>query len=386
MRFMHISDLHIGKRLCETDISADIEHALFDEILGRIYREAAEEKAPDALIIAGDIYDKTLPSAEAEEVFGKLLSTAVKLGMKVFVISGNHDSARRVASNEELLSQLGVYISRPFSAQDPVRIEHLGEFDVALLPFVSLSDVRGAYPDEDIPDMTSAISTILRHAGLPGERHCIIAAHQTVEMGIAGGSESADRCVFDGFAYTCLGHIHTPQNKGERVRYCGSPVCYSGSEAKQPQKYCDIVDIQPDGAFSVQNIEIQPLHGFRVMEDAFVDLMSDKYPMTNDYCYIKVSEADGVEGVAAQLRTKFPNMLSLTHENHAADNSEEETGGDGEDFCEDFRSFYKAVTHTDIAEDILRSAEYIFRRTEEAFGNGTTSELEAASPQLGEEE
>ncbi len=386
MRFIHISDLHIGKRLCETDLSEDIRHALFDEILGRIYREASEEQPPQALIISGDVYDKSLPSAESEELFGRLLSTAVGLGMKVFVSSGNHDSARRVASNEELLSKLGVYISKPFSADTPLRVERLGEFDIAMLPFISLSDVRGAYPDEEISDMTSAVAAVLRHAGLPGERCCVLAAHQTVDMGLTGGADHVDSCVFDGFAYTCLGHIHTPQNMTERVRYCGSPVCFSGSEAKQPQKYCDIVDIEPDGAFSVQHKEIIPLHRFRSIEDTFARLMGEEYPETEDYCYIKVREIDGAEGIAAQLRTKFPNMLSLSFENRTGEAAED--GGEvrGEDFNEDFSSFYKAVTHSDISGSLLRSAEHIFRLAEEAFANGTSAELESAAPQLGEEE
>lgn len=389
MRFIHISDLHIGKRLNETDLSADIEHAIFDEILGRIYREASADKPVDALIITGDLYDRSLPSAEAEEVFGRLLTRAAGLGMKVFAISGNHDSARRVASNEALLSQLGIFISLPFSAETPVRVERLGGFDVALMPFVSLADVRGAYPDDDIPDITAALAAVLRHAGLPGERPCILAAHQAVGMSgdrLVGMSECADESVFDGFAYTCLGHIHAPRSISERVRYCGSPVCYSGTEAKNPQKYCDIVDIEPDGALSVQHMEIIPLHEFRVMEDSFQRLMSEEYPETAAYCYITVSETDGVEGVAAQLRTKFPNMLSLSHKTVTASGEQQTDITEARDFCEDFRSFYSAVAHKDISEDILRSAEYIFRRTEEAFANGTTAELEGQPPQICDEE
>lgn len=389
MRFMHISDLHIGKRLCETDLSADIEHALFSEILGRIYQEASAEKAVDVLVISGDIYDKSLPSAEAEECFGRLLAQAVKLGMKVLVSSGNHDSARRLASNEALLSQLGVYISEPFSAEHPVRIVGLGELDAVLMPFVTISDVRGAYPDDDIPDMTAALAAVLRHAGLPGDRPCVLAAHQA--SGLSGGklvgtAECADVCVFDGFLYTFLGHIHTPQNVGERARYCGSPVCYSGSEAKQPQKYCDIVDISPDGGLSVQHYEIHPLHGFRTMEGSFVRLMSEEFPPTEDYCYITVSEIDGVEGVAAQLRTKFPNMLSLRHIQDTAAGPEQEGSGEEQDFRSDFSSFYKAVSHKDIDEDILKSAEYIFRLTEEAFAAGTSAELESMKPRLSDGE
>lgn len=372
MRFIHISDLHIGKRLCETDLSADIEYALFDEILGRIYREAAEEKKPDALVIAGDIYDKSLPSAEAEETFGRFLTRAAELGMKIYVISGNHDSARRLASNSGLLSQLGIYISLPFSAEEPVRVERLGDIDIALMPFVSLSDVRGAYPEEDIQDITGAVEAVLRHSGLPAERPCVLAAHQAVGGvgGIVGTAECVDVSVFSGFAYTFMGHIHTPADCAENVRYCGSPVCFSGREAKNPQKYCDIVDIEADGTACVKHREIVPLRKFCTMEDSFERLMSDEYPENTDYCYITVSGIDGVEGVAAQLRSKFPYMLSLQYRNESRAADLPESDGEERDFRADFSDFYRTVTHTDIDEDLLRSAEYIFGLTEEAFAGG----------------
>ena len=392
MRFMHIADLHLGKRLNETDLSADIEHALFSEIFGRIYREASAE-APDrpieALIIAGDIYDKSLPSADAEELFGKLLTTAAGLGIKVFCINGNHDSARRLAANEQLLSRLGIYISREFSPESPVRVERLGEFDVALLPFVALPDVRTAYPDEDIPDMTAAVRAVLDHAGLPGERPCILAAHQAVSEsgeGFVGSQQCVCSGVFSGFAYTALGHIHTPADIGERVRYCGSPVCYSGSEAKNPQKYVDIVDIEPDGSCTVQHREIHPLHGFRILDDSFERLMSDKYPATDDYCYITVSDFDGIMGVTQQLRTKYVNLLSLKYRSENGSSDEEESfDEDGWSFGGEFSRFCRKVTGSDPEEALLKSAEYIFELTEKAFAEGKLSELQQRQPELGED-
>lgn len=390
MRFMHISDLHLGKRLNETDLSADIEHALFSEIFGRIYREAAAE-APDkpieALIVAGDIYDKSLPSADAEELFGRLLSTAAGLGMKIFCISGNHDSARRIAANEQLLSKLGIYISREFSAENPVRVERLGEFDIALLPFIALPDVRAAYPDDDIPDITAAVKTVLSRAGLPGERPCILAAHQAVSesgSGLVGTQQCVCSDVFSGFAYTALGHIHTPADVGDRVRYCGSPVCFSGSEAKSPQKYVDIVDIQPDGSCTVQHREIHPLHGFRILDDSFERLMSDEYPPTTDYCYITVSDFDGVTGVTQQLRTKFVNLLSLKYRTETGSSAEEDDSfdEDGWSFGGEFSRFCRKVTGGDPEEELLKSAEYIFELTEKAFAEGRISELQQRTPEL----
>lgn len=387
MRLMHIADLHLGKRLNETDMTADIEHALFSEILGRIYIEVSEEKPIDALLIAGDIYDKSLPSADAEEMFGRLLTAAVKLGIRVYCVSGNHDSARRVAANEKLLSQLGIYIAREFSAEAPVRVERLGDFDIAMLPFIAPSDVRQVYPDEEIPDITAAIRTVLSHAGLPGERPCILVAHQAVSEvsgKLIGMQQCADASVFEGFAYTALGHIHTPMNVGERARYCGSPVCYSGSEAKEPQKYVDIIDIEPDGDFAVQHREIRPLHGFRVLDDSFSRLMSEEYPAVEDYCYITVSDFDGVIGAAAQLRGKFPNMLALKYRNKdgGADETEEPEDGESWSFGEEFSRFYRRVTKNDPEEGLLKSAEYIYELTERAFAEGSLNDLLSQPPQL----
>ncbi|MGN1339152.1 MAG: exonuclease SbcCD subunit D [Oscillospiraceae bacterium] len=390
MRFIHIADLHLGKRLNETDLSADIEHALFSEIFGRIYREAAEE-APDkpieALVIAGDIYDKSLPSADAEEMFGRILNTAAGLGLKVYCTSGNHDSARRVAANEQLLSQLGIYIAREFSAESPVRVERLGDFDIAMLPFVALPDVRTAYPDDDIPDMTAAVELVLRRAGLPGERPCVLVAHQAASEsgeGLLGAQQCVRGSVFSGFAYTALGHIHTPADVGERARYCGSPVCYSGSEAKNPQKYVDIVDVQPDGSCEVQHREIRPLHAFRIIEDSFERLMSEEYTATDDYCYITVSGFDGVVGVAQQLRTKFVNLLSLKYhsENGGEETDEEGFDEDGWSFGGEFERFCRKVTGSDPEPELMKSAEYIFELTERAFSGGRISELMQQQPEL----
>ena len=389
MKFMHISDLHLGKRLLETDMSADIEHALFSEALGRIYDEAAAE-APDkpieALLITGDIYDRSIPTAEAEDMFGRLLAAAAGRGMKVFCISGNHDSARRLAANEQLLSRLGIYISREFTPECPVRIERLGDFDIAMLPFISLPDVHAAYPDEDIPDMTAAVRAVLRHAGLPGERPCILAAHQAVsETGssVIGMQQCVCSEAFSGFAYTALGHIHTPAEVGKNVRYCGSPVCFSGSEAKNPQKYVDIVDIEPDGACFVQHREIRPLHGFRVLNDSFQQLMSDKYEATEDYCYITVSETDGVTGAAQLLRTKFINMLKLNFQSDGSSGEEQDEPEDGEfSFSSEFARFCSDFTGADPDESLMKSAEYIFELTTRAAADERLNELLKSPPRL----
>lgn len=378
MRFIHISDLHLGKKLNETDMSPDIEHALFEEIFGRIYSLISEEKKPDALIIAGDIFERSLPPAEAENMFGRLLTRAVELGLKVYIISGNHDSALRLASNNELFSRLGIFVTEPFSAETPLRVEKIGGFDLVMLPFITLSEVKAAYPDEEIKDITAAIKTVLKNAGYPNERPCLLAAHQTIGMtgfNEVGNAENADISVLDGFAYCFLGHIHTARPIGKNAAYCGSPVCCSGTEAKNPQKYCHIVDIENDGSFELHRIEIKPLHEFKIIEGSFNLLMSDETPSSDAYCYITLSDFEQEDAVAARLLTKFPNYMAISFKSQKQSDIEtDEAENEDFDFHSSFSNFYKLVTGEDISEELLTQAISIFEDTEKDFNNGKIQE------------
>lgn len=382
MRLMHISDLHLGASLYDTDITADVEHALFSEILGRIWKEVSAEKKVDGLIIAGDIYDKEQPPAYAEEIYGRLLTTAVDLGMKVFVCSGNHDDPLRLAANEQLMSRLDIYINRPFSAEEPLRVESFGDIDIALLPNISLADVSAAYDEEPLT-MTDAMRMVFEKAGLPGKRRCLLVAHQAVaEHGRVIGKQAAvDADVFDGFAYTALGHVHTPQNVGENVRYCGSPVCFSATEAKSPDKFVDIIDIDGSGV-SVDSVKIQPLHEFITIDDTLSCILSDKYPAADDYCYITVSEIEGEENIGARIREKFPNLVRLYFKSDREESSVDIAEEEKRDFTEDFTAFYREVTKEDIDGELLANAEHIFRLTEEAFAKGGEKQLMSEVPEL----
>ncbi len=382
MRLMHISDLHLGTSLYDTDITADIEHALFSEILGRIYREVSAQGRIDGLIIAGDVFDKAQPSAYAEEIYGRLLTAAVDLGMKVFVCSGNHDDPLRLAANEKLMSRLDIFINRPFSAEEPLRVEKFGDIDIALLPNVTLSDVNAAY-GEELLTMTDAIKKVFEKAGLPGKRRCLLVAHQAVAEHdrVIGKQATVDADAFSGFAYTALGHIHTPQNVAENVRYCGSPVCYSASEAKTPDKFVDIIDID-DKSVSVQSVKIQPLHEFVTIDDALNSILFEKYPASEDYCYITVSGIEGEENIGARIRDKFPNLVRLYFKSDREESSVDIAEEGKRDFAEDFTAFYKEVTKEDIDEELLANAEHIFRLTEEACATGSEKQLMNEIPAL----
>ena len=382
MRLMHISDLHLGVSLYDTDITADIEHALFSEILGRIFREVSAEKKVDGLIIAGDVFDKAQPPACAEEIYGRLLTKAVDLGMKVFVCSGNHDDPLRLSSNEQLMSRLGIYINRPFSKEEPLRMESFGEIDIAMLPNVTLSDVSTAY-GEELLTMTDALKRVFEKAGLPGNRRCILVAHQAVAEHdrVIGTQATVDSDVFSGFAYTALGHVHTPQNVGENVRYCGSPVCFSATEAKSPDKFVDVIDADESGV-TVKSVKIQPLHEFVTIDDTLSRILSDSYPASDDYCYVRVSKTDGEENVGARIREKFPNMVRLYFVSDKTESSVDIIEEENRDFTRDFTDFYKEVTKDDVTAELLANAENIFRLTEEAAARGEEKQLMSMAPEL----
>lgn len=364
MRFFHISDLHIGKQLGGFDLSDDLRHVLFSQVLGSAY----EQYRPDALIIAGDIYDRAAPSAEGTSLFDELLSRAAELSLPVYAISGNHDSAQRVAYGRQLFENSGVYISAPFSAETPVTLHEFGGIDIALLPYISAEMVQKAYPDEEIESVTDALKAVFRHAGIPREgRPCLLAAHQAVADESAspiGKLENADYHVFEPFCYTALGHFHTPRFVGgSKVRYCGSPVCFSAKEAERPQKYLDIIDIDAEGNAEVENLPLKPLREVRVIEDSFEGIISDKYTPSEDYVFVAV-EGDNAElDVARRIMAKFPNCVSIRYQQKKAGESEAPEYTELA-FAELFSGFYKTVMGEDIDEKLLVTAEELFRQTE----------------------
>ena len=363
MRFFHISDLHIGKQLNGADLTEDMRHILFGQVLGSAY----EQFSPDGLIIAGDIYDKASPSAEGVALFDEFLSRAAELKLPVYIISGNHDSAQRISYGRRLFSASGVHISEPFSNESPVTVIPCGGIDIALLPYFSAETAAQTFPDDGIEDMTSALEAVFRRAGIPRKgRPCLLAAHLSAASAKAspiGSLESADYRVFEPFAYTALGHFHIPHNVGgPRVRYCGSPLCFSLKEAQSPQKYIDIIDITEDGEADVTNHPIQPLHGVQILEDSFTALLSDKYPPTEDYVFISVKGDNAESDAARRLLIKYPNCVSIKYDEHRSDTSEAEEYTKL-DFDELFGGFYQLAADEELSPELLRTAREIFRET-----------------------
>ena len=236
MKFVHLSDLHLGKRVNEYSMLEDQEY-----ILTKIINIIDDEK-PSGVIIAGDVYDKSIPSAEAVQMFDDFLTRLAKRNLQVFVISGNHDSPERMSFGSRLMDQSGIHISQVYNGQiEPFAMEDdHGAVNVYMLPFVKPAHVK-RFSDESIESYTDALRVTIAEMNVNQSERNILITHQFVTGAMrsdsedvsVGGSDNVDVSVFDNFDYVALGHIHSPQNcTSERVRYCGTPLKYSFSEAK----------------------------------------------------------------------------------------------------------------------------------------------------------
>ncbi len=258
MKFLHISDLHIGKRVNEFSMIEDQRH-----ILGQILQIAKTEQA-DAVLIAGDIYDKPVPSAEAVQMFDWFLTGLADQGRAVFAVSGNHDSPERIAFGAQLMRGRGVYVS-PVYEGETARIgltDAWGELCVWLLPFVKPATVRhaleGKLEGEPPESYQEAVKIAVDRMEIDENKRNIRVAHQFVtgagrcdsEEAVVGGLDNVDAEVFDRFDYVALGHIHSPQSVGrETVRYCGTPLKYSFSEAGKVRHFGGNAGKRPGAPF-----------------------------------------------------------------------------------------------------------------------------------------
>ena len=323
MRFAHISDLHLGKRLHEVSFLEDQSHVL-NEIC-----EILRDEKPDAVLIAGDIYDKSMPSAEAVRLFDDFLSELSADGQKVFVISGNHDSAARVAYGGRIMAKSGVYLSAPEYRGEVFSVpleDNAGPVDIYLLPFIKPIHVSLAFKEEKIESYTDAMRVAVERMGVNPKRRSVLVAHQFVTGAVrsdseevsVGGLDNVDASVFEPFSYVALGHIHRPQNIGSpRIRYSGTPLKYSFSEAKD-EKSITISELDAKGAVSVRTIPLKPDHDLREIKGTYDELMKkENYAgtATDDFLHIILTNEDDVPDAMRKLKTVYPNILRIDYDN-----------------------------------------------------------------------
>ena len=326
MKFLHISDLHIGKRLNEFSMLEDQKH-----ILNKILETAVKEQA-DGVLIAGDIYDKPVPSAEAVRVFDTFLTALADRQIQVFAVSGNHDSPERIAFGAQLMSSRGVYVSPVYDGK-VVKIpltDEYGELYVYLLPFIKPAAVRHVLEKDqgtDLPETYhDAVKTAVERMKPDCEKRNILVAHQFVtgagrcdsEDITVGGIDNVDAEVFDGFDYVALGHIHSPQAAGrDTVRYCGTPLKYSFSEADQ-QKAAVVVECNEKGRIQIHTVPLVPLHDLRKIRGSYMEVTSRSFYQdmdTEDYVHITLTDEEDVVDGMQKLRIIYPNLMQLAYDN-----------------------------------------------------------------------
>lgn len=324
MKLMHLADLHLGKRVNGFSMIEDQRYIL-DEILNIM-----DEEKPDGVLIAGDVYDKSVPPAEAVRLMDDFLTAIAKRNISVYMISGNHDSADRVAFGRQLMEESGIHISSPYGGMvmsDTVEAE---EIQIHLLPFIRPSQVHGLYPEEKIENYTDAMAAVIRHMDLKEDVRHVLVAHQFVVNGehlpdtcdseqlSVGGLDHVEAEVFAPFDYVALGHLHGSQKVGrESIRYAGSPLKYSFSELNQ-KKSVTMISMSGKEDVQVDQIPLRPLREMVELRGTFREIlqegMESEEPKLDYYHVILTDEEDVVEALS-RLREYYPNIMLLDYDN-----------------------------------------------------------------------
>ncbi len=329
MKLIHLSDLHLGKRVNEYSMLEDQRH-----ILNRTIEIIKAEK-PDGVILAGDIYDKTVPPAEAVGLFDDFLVAASSLA-SVFVISGNHDSPERIAFASRIMEHRGIHLSPVYDgeAKRVTLSDEYGETDIWLLPFIKPAHVRRAFPEEEINSYTDAVRTAIRHMELDRKRRNVLVTHQFVtgasrsdsEEISVGGADNVDAAVFEPFDYVALGHIHSPQNCGEKIRYCGTPLKYSFSEARDA-KSVTVAELCEKGKLTLRTIALTPLHDMVELRGKYAELTARSFyentRWQEDYTHITLTDEEDVPEAMGKLRAVYHNLMRLDYDNSRTRTSSE---------------------------------------------------------------
>ena len=314
MRFLHLADLHLGKQMNDWSLLPDQE-----AVLHQIASIADSEKV-DAVLIAGDVYQRSSPQAEAMALFDSFVSQLVELGKKVFIISGNHDSALRISYFSSLIKSSGVYVSEAFDGkmQSVTLDDRDGEIVIWMMPFLRPSQVKRKLPEGKIVTYQDAVEAVLRQTPVDPKKRNILLCHQFItgsetsdsEERAVGGLDNIDASVFDTFDYVALGHIHKPQKVlRDTLRYAGSPLKYSFSEATH-KKSVAVVDMREKGDIEVRTVPLYPLHDVRLIEGKLVDLMQMDY--SEDYVWVTIHDELPPPDARVTLTVNFPNMMKFS--------------------------------------------------------------------------
>ena len=353
MKFIHLSDLHIGKRVNEFSMLDDQRY-----ILAQILETIKHEK-PDAVLIAGDIYDIPQPSVEAMNLLDSFLDELFSLGIHTMIISGNHDSAERISfGSKRMVNPMHICPAYDGKTHKVTLTDKNGEVDFYMLPFIKPVTVRSIFPDEDILDYTSAVRSAISHMNVDTSRRNVLIAHQFVtgatrcdsEEISLGGQDNIDASIFSPFDYVALGHIHGPQKvERETIRYCGTPLKYSFSE-RNHIKSVTVVQFDSKDDIQIEAKKLKPLRDMREIRGSYAEVISST--KSEDYIRVILSDETPIPDALSELRKIFPNIMRLEYDNSRTRLTDSGTQGIQNpkqlNPLEIFSTFYKERTQTEM--------------------------------------
>lgn len=367
MKFIHLSDLHIGKRVNEFSMYEDQEY-----ILAEIIKIIDSEK-PDAVLIAGDVYDKSIPPSDAVKMFDSFLYMLSKRNLQVFVISGNHDSPERLSFGSRLIEKSGVHLSPVYNGHiEPIKMEdEYGEVNIYMLPFVKPANVRRFFDDREIVSYTDAVNAAISEMSVNSNSRNVLITHQFVtganrtesEEISVGGTDNVDVSVFDDFDYVALGHIHRPQNcLSERVRYCGTPLKYSFSEAND-KKSVTVVELKEKGSLEVYTADLVSKHEMREIKGKYEEITAKSFyentTYQTDYMHITLTDEEDILDGVGKLRSIYRNLMKLDYDNKRTRSNAHITGAENVEEkspLELFSDFYELQNNQPMSDE---QREYI---------------------------
>ena len=377
MKLFHLSDLHIGKRVNEFSMIEDQKYILTQILY------AADQEKPDGILISGDVYDRTIPTAEAVQVFDAFLTRLSEQKIPAFIISGNHDSAERLAFGSSLMGKSGIYFSKVYDGtveKIPMQ-DAYGTVWIYLLPFLRPSTIRHALPEraEEVQSAADAVRIALEQTKIDEKERNVLLAHQFVtgakrcdaEELQVGDVDQIPAELFALFEYVALGHIHSPQKVGrETVRYCGAPLKYSFSEAGQ-EKSITVVELKEKGSVDLRTIPLKPLHDLRKIRGTYLEVTAKSFYENRDcedYLQVTLTDVEDVPDGMAKLRTIYPNLMRLEYDNkrtrsnaevRAAERVEEKSE------LELFQEFYELQNNQSMTEVQEQFVEELLRGMKE---------------------
>ncbi|MDO5580668.1 MAG: exonuclease SbcCD subunit D [Planctomycetia bacterium] len=361
MKFLHLSDLHLGKRIKEYSMIEDQKYIL-DQII-----KIAETNRPDAVIIAGDIYDRSLPSEEAVNLFDSFLNDLTQYTDNVFILCGNHDSPERLAFGRKIFQKHKIHFSAVFNGPpEPITLEdQWGKVYVHMLPFIKPAIVRSFYNEIQIENCQQAMEAVIQSMNINTEERNILIAHQFLTDGITseseirfvGGTDNIDADLFSDFDYTALGHLHCPQSiKCDTIRYAGSPLKYSLSEVDH-KKSVVLAELKEKGKADIQIIPLIPLHEMRKIRGPYSDLIKAECAegeKRDDYVWIVLTDEDELPNALREFRSVYPNVMELKYDNcRTRSHSQTETLKDVEKISplDAFEKLYVSQNNQEMTEE-----------------------------------